>query len=229
MHWAEGGKGTEELAGAVKALPGSEAEQVLAVWDNAKGTVNQRVSALARFVKAVEGEPQRFDWWGRRKDGSLFPKEVVLKRSVYFGQDVVLAVARNISDRVEAEEALRRSEEHYRRLIENSSDVATILGPDGVNRYQSPAIKYVLGYTPEEMLGTSAFDRIHPDDVPACQEVLGEVMRNPGTTRSVEFRYRHRDSRLFKDISDELEQAKMLSRLKVFGTLGITSNAAQVC
>jgi signal transduction histidine kinase/ActR/RegA family two-component response regulator len=43
------------------------------------------------------------------------------------------------------------------------------------------------------MVGTSAMGRIHPEDVPACQEVLGWVMQNPGQTRSVEFRYRHRD------------------------------------
>src|SRR5690606_21424790 len=89
-------------------------------------------------------------------------------RILPFADEEVITIVRDITDRKRAEIALRRSEEHYRRLIENSSDVATILGPDGINRYQSPSIQYVLGYRPEEMVGTSAFERIHPEDAPPC-------------------------------------------------------------
>ncbi|HMB93195.1 MAG TPA: PAS domain S-box protein [Rhodothermales bacterium] len=148
---------------------------------------------VKRFQQAVAGEPQRFEWWGRRKDGSIFPKEVVIKRSTYFGQDVVIAVARDISERVAAETALRDSEEHFRLLIENSSDVATILGPDGVNRYQSPSVERVLGYRPEEMVHTSAFERVHPEDAAQVREVLGAAISQPNTTHVAQFRYRHKD------------------------------------
>ncbi|HWK88906.1 MAG TPA: PAS domain S-box protein, partial [Longimicrobium sp.] len=43
------------------------------------------------FRRAVEGEPQRFEWWARRKDGTFFPKEVSVARSTYFGRDVMIA------------------------------------------------------------------------------------------------------------------------------------------
>jgi PAS domain S-box-containing protein len=146
-----------------------------------------------RFLKAVDGEPQRFDWWGRRKDGSIFPKEVVLTPARYFGQDVVIAVGRDISDRVKADAALRQSEEHFRRLIENASDLISILDAEGVIRYESPAITRMLGYDPDEMIGKNAFDFLLPEDVESTLERLQYVVQHPGESVSAEFHFRHRD------------------------------------
>ncbi|HYR09426.1 MAG TPA: PAS domain S-box protein, partial [Longimicrobium sp.] len=145
---------------------------------------------MARFGRAVQGEPQRFEWWGRRKDGSVFPKELSLARSTYFGQDAVIAVGRDITERVEAEQALRAREEHFRRLIEHASDLVSIIGPDGTIRYESEAVERMYGYTVEEGLGTSAWERVHPDDHPHVAAALAGVAANPGMTGSAEFRYR---------------------------------------
>ncbi|HEX8362702.1 MAG TPA: PAS domain S-box protein [Longimicrobium sp.] len=145
--------------------------------------------AASHFRRAVEGEPQRFEWWGLRKDGSTFPKEVVETRSTYFGRDAVIAVARDITDRVEAERALREREEHFRRLIENASDLVSIISPDGTIRYESEAIGRLFGYSAGEGVGISAWDRVHPDDRAHVMKALGEVAAMPGETRSAEFRY----------------------------------------
>ncbi len=61
----------------------------------------------AFFERVLAGETLRTDWLAQRKDGSTFYKEVVLQRSTYFGADVVLAVGRDVTARVEAERALR--------------------------------------------------------------------------------------------------------------------------
>ncbi|HEX5870614.1 MAG TPA: PAS domain S-box protein, partial [Longimicrobium sp.] len=145
---------------------------------------------LARFLRAVDGEPQRFEWWGRRKDGSVFPKELSLARSTYFGQDAVIAVARDITERVEAEQALRAREEHFRRLIEHASDLVSIIAADGTILFESEAIERMYGYTTEEGIGTSAWERVHPDDHAHVAVALAGVAANPGMTGSAEFRYR---------------------------------------
>src|SRR5690606_17642074 len=72
-------------------------------------------------------------------------------RLVPFLEGQMIIVVRDITDRMDAERALQRSEEHFRRLIENSSDIATIVDSEGVNRYQSPSIEHILGYHPAEI------------------------------------------------------------------------------
>ncbi len=79
------------------------------------------------LAKAMEGTPQRFEFWGIRKNGEIFPKDVVLHRGQYFGQDVVIAFAREITAQKMAEKALRESEKKYRNLIENSNDAIYLL------------------------------------------------------------------------------------------------------
>ena len=145
---------------------------------------------MQRFARAVRGEPQRCQWWGRRKDGSVFPKDLSLVRSTYFGRDAVIAVARDVTERVEAERALRAREEHFRRLIEHASDPVSIIGPDGTIRYESEAVERMFGWSVSEGLGTSAWDRVHPDDHAAVGAALAEVVAHPGETGSAEFRYR---------------------------------------
>ncbi|HEX7241729.1 MAG TPA: PAS domain S-box protein, partial [Longimicrobiaceae bacterium] len=105
----------------------------------------------------------------------------------------VVTIVRDVTDRVRSERELQRSEEHFRSLIENASDVITILDAEGNVVYESPSIERVAGYTPEELVGRSGFELIHPDDVGTVLEAFGEVVASPGTARKVEFRYRHRD------------------------------------
>jgi PAS domain S-box-containing protein len=103
------------------------------------------------------------------------------------------ALQTEIAERRRMEEALQRSEEHFRLLIERSSDIASILGPDGAMLYQSPSIERVLGYTPDELLGKSTFEFIHPEDVEGTLEAFRDMLESPGEPRTVELRYRHKD------------------------------------
>jgi PAS domain S-box-containing protein len=89
--------------------------------------------------------------------------------------------------------ALRRSEAHFRRLIEHSSDLLLIAAPDLGITYVSPSAERLLGLAPDEMLGRMPADLLHPDDVPALFGVLGEALADPATVRSLTWRIRHQD------------------------------------
>src|SRR2546425_205973 len=110
----------------------------------------------------------------------------------HFLQAVANVLATAI-DRTATEEALRRSEEHFRSLIENASDIVTIVGDNGVFRYASPSVKRVLGYGPGELLERNAFDFVPPEDIAVVAEALARTIRRPNSPQSAEFRFRHRD------------------------------------
>src|SRR5229473_1213161 len=80
------------------------------------------------------------------------------------GPDRVVLVARDITERGRAAEALRASERRFRALIEHSSDVITLLDASGTVLYASQSSQPVLGYGSTENVGRSVFELIHPDD-----------------------------------------------------------------
>ncbi|MFW6206462.1 MAG: PAS domain-containing protein [Gemmatimonadota bacterium] len=84
-------------------------------------------------------------------------------------------------------------EEHYRRLIENVSDIIQVFDHDGLVRYTSPSVKRVLGYEPEEVEGRPAPEFVHPEDRPLVAEKLGEALGDPDFSGRLTFRLRHRN------------------------------------
>lgn len=105
----------------------------------------------------------------------------------------VIGIARDITERERAEESLRRSTERFHSLVRHSSDVISVVTADGTFSYSSPAIERVAGYGAEEVIGKSAFDLVHPEDLDRVLEVFTPLLDNPGTQTSVEFRFRHKD------------------------------------
>ena len=88
---------------------------------------------------------------------------------------------------------VRHSEERYRALTQNSSDLVTVMEITGIVRYQSPAIVRMLGYSSEELLGKNAFDYVHPDDLQRVKMAYDEGLKDPGLRPSAEYRFRHKD------------------------------------
>ena len=98
-----------------------------------------------------------------------------------------------MAERQRAEQEVTKTAKHFQSLIENGLDIITVLNSDGTIRYESPSIKRVLGYRPEEMIGLNVFDYIHPADSTVTSKVFSTAVKEPGRNDAIELRFRHKD------------------------------------
>ncbi|MEA2617454.1 MAG: hypothetical protein QOE72_3237 [Chloroflexota bacterium] len=68
-----------------------------------------------------------------------------------------------------------RSEARLRSLVQNSTDIVTVVDVHAVIRYQSPSIEHILGHEPAALVGTSLLDLLHPDDHRRMTGLLGDI------------------------------------------------------
>jgi diguanylate cyclase (GGDEF)-like protein/PAS domain S-box-containing protein len=92
-----------------------------------------------------------------------------------------------------AQQDLAESERRFRALIENATDVLTLIDDRGVILYDSPPCETVLGYAPGERVGINGLDTVHPDDLASATDVLTQAVASPNRTLRLELRTRHRD------------------------------------
>jgi PAS domain S-box-containing protein len=149
---------------------------------------HERPTFLERFARDPQ-DPRlrRYEVQMLKKDGSLVWMDV----SADFAMDndrptCVQGVARDITERKLAEQALRESEELYRGIVENSFDMIMLTDSDGTITYLSPSATTVIGHQPEELIGTKR-SIVHPDDVDNVMAQLEDAL-NGGRGSGLEYR-----------------------------------------
>jgi diguanylate cyclase (GGDEF)-like protein/PAS domain S-box-containing protein len=153
------------------------------------------VAGLHRYLRTGEARVVggTTELVGLRKDGSEFPMEMSLGETIEEGERLFTGVIRDVTERKGVEKAIKESEERFRSLVQNTSDIITILEADGTVRYVSPAVERVTGYKPEEQIGTKAFASVHPDDTERALSMFAEVLKRGGLHPPLEFRVLHKD------------------------------------
>jgi two-component system cell cycle sensor histidine kinase/response regulator CckA len=136
---------------------------------------------------------RRVEVSGMRSDGSEFPVELAITLLEADEEPVFVAYLRDLTERREMEDSRHASEQRFRSLIQNAHDVVSITDASGVNKYMSPGIERLLGYRPEELVGSVGMDFLHPDDLELAASIGAEILSSEGSVRTNEIRARHRN------------------------------------
>jgi PAS domain S-box-containing protein len=135
--------------------------------------------------------PVSFELRGLRKDGEELSVEISLVPLDTPDGPMVCCMIRKMASHKQAEQALRDTEERFRLMVENSHDIMTVRDADGKVRYTSPSISRIMGYTQEQMVGSTGFELIHPEDRSTVENALNEFWKNPGERGSLQYRAKH--------------------------------------
>ncbi len=142
------------------------------------------------FRLACEGKPQHLEFWARTREGESFPKEITLARGRYFGQDVIIGVARDITHRKRAEAVAERSRDFYMSILDRFPALIWRADPNGSCGYFNEAWLEFTGRSLEQERGRGWVEGIHPDD----NERREEITRQAFAAREaydIEYRLRH--------------------------------------
>ncbi|MGB9674399.1 MAG: PAS domain S-box protein [Anaerolineales bacterium] len=137
------------------------------------------------------------EWRHRRKNGEIFPVEIISHVIDYHGHAARLVVAIDLTERKRIENALRESQDKFRRLTENATDLIYRYDflPEAKFTYVSPAATQITGFTPEEHYADPqlGLKLVHPDDRPK----LEAYFQGSGSFyQPIEFRWVRKDGRI---------------------------------
>ena len=164
-----------------------------------------------------------------KKDGTIFPVEITARSLLRSEKLVILVACRDITSRQQAEEKLRKSEEQFREVLENSLDASykRNLQTDTYD-YLSPVFARISGYTPDEMKPLSfeaVLNFIHPDDLSETKRVVAESLYGaPGKAYQIEYRFKHKEGqyRWFEDLFTVMRDARGHPLARIGGVSDIT-------
>ncbi len=153
-------------------------------------TLNDR----ARLLEMVTQRGEAVGEWVpfRKKNGSIRYGMVSWRIIEIDGKKRLLSITRDMTERKVMEEALRDSEARFRLLAENSTDMISRHAPDGRYLYASPACTALLGYAPEELVGRSAYDLFHEEDLAAVTRSHATIQEQ-NSSYTVSYRIRRKD------------------------------------
>ncbi|MDD4136675.1 MAG: PAS domain S-box protein, partial [Methanoregula sp.] len=133
----------------------------------------------------------------------------------------VLGISRDITKRVVAEREQRQNERNNRFIAEHSVDIINRQTPECICTYASPSITTLLGYTEQEVVGTSVLAMVHPDDLPGVMKDIAVIRDSGQDTVTSSFRFRHKDghylwfestTRIVRDEAGQIREYLSISR-----------------
>lgn len=172
---------------------------------NSKSYATHMDASYLAFEFRIKHRNGSYRWL--HTDGSVF------SRDQHGSVESVLNVSIDITNRKEIEERIKqinnniekqfqdrtqellKSEERFRLLVQNSSDIITLIDREGIIKYRSPSIKTILGYPAKKQIGINIYNNnlVHPDDRKEAIRFFQKLLKRKNVNITAEFRMQHRD------------------------------------
>ena len=174
-------------------------------------------AAMSHIQKAFQIGADHFFWIHKRKDDAVFPADVLLTRMTLKGREVLQATVRDITNQKKTEEALRKSEERYRELVNCVPEMVFECDLTGKVTYISQRAFDFTGFTNEDLEGRNMLDFLVPDDRKRAVENMKRSFagENLGSTEYSLFR---KDGTTYPTL---VRTSRIISENKVIGLRGI--------
>ncbi|MEX0723839.1 MAG: PAS domain S-box protein [Gracilimonas sp.] len=121
----------------------------------------ERIQEIIKL--AHNGKPGKYEGWGRKKNGEIFPTEFLVNTGNYFGEDVLIVIERDISDRRESEEALKHREGLFSKLFNSSPIGIALLNEHHEVEMVNDGFEQLFGYRENELKGLELDNLIVPE------------------------------------------------------------------
>lgn len=121
----------------------------------------QRIQEIIRL--AHDGKPGKYEGWGKKKNGEIFPTEFLVNTGNYFGEDVLIVIERDITDRRESEEALKHREGLFSKLFNSSPIGIALLNEHREVEMVNDGFEQLFGYHENELRGLELDRLIVPE------------------------------------------------------------------
>jgi len=131
----------------------------------------------------------------RRKDGryAVVDDRGYIVRQADGSPVRMIGAMQDITERMQAEEKLRESEEKYRAFIETNQEWIWQINNEGIHTYSNPAIEQILGYSIKDIVGKNATIHMHPEDRREIEEMLPKWIKNKKGWNNLVLRWLHKD------------------------------------
>ncbi|HUP71803.1 MAG TPA: EAL domain-containing protein [Acidimicrobiales bacterium] len=136
-------------------------------------------------------------------------------RVVKSGPAEVVLICRDTTEQTRAEIALRRNQARFQRIVQFSREYTSITDADNTITFISAPVERILGYTPEELVGTNCMDLIHPDDLASGTIANRRTVTRGGSVPPLRVRVRHKSGewRVFETTAKPLFDDELVGGL----------------
>lgn len=151
---------------------------------------NFSIEQFLKFWEIGLNEQRIFETSHLRKDGTFIPVEVSGEKFSQNGKTFYYGIARDLTDRKNAEKEIHHAADRFRALIENAPDGVTIVDIDGKYIYASPNAMRHFGYSDDDLNELTGAMLTHPDDLEVVYKAIEEALQKPGGKSNAEYRFK---------------------------------------